>query len=335
MSTRQGTVGIIVNPSSGRDIRRLLSRASVFPNGEKINIVLRLLAGLGALGVAEALLMPDEAGIAASIEREASAARKGRPLPHLQRLAMPVESTADDTRRAVALMLERGVSAIAVLGGDGTHRVVAGVCGQTPLLALSTGTNNAFPELREATTAGLALGLLVTGRVPPELGLRRNKLLRVRYRGREELALVDVCVARQKFLGARAVWQPADLSRIFVTFAEPRNLGLTSIVAWSLPVSRSDQWGAQLRIGPGGGSVLAPIAPGLVERIEVAEITRLMPGQPVELASEAGTVALDGERELELDPADRLTVELDLTGPLTLNVDAILAYASRQGRLRT
>ena len=37
MSTRQGTVGIIVNPSSGRDIRRLLSRASVFPNGEKIN----------------------------------------------------------------------------------------------------------------------------------------------------------------------------------------------------------------------------------------------------------------------------------------------------------
>jgi predicted polyphosphate/ATP-dependent NAD kinase len=334
VSARQGTVGIIVNPSSGRDIRRLLSRASVFPNGEKINIVLRLLAGLGALGVAEALLMPDEAGIAAGIEREALAARKGRPLPHLQRLAMPVEGTADDTRRAVALMLERGVGAIAVLGGDGTHRVVAGACRQTPLLALSTGTNNAFPELREATTAGLALGLLVAGRVPPGLALRRNKLLRVRYRGREELALVDVCVARQKFLGARAVWQPSDLSRIFVTFAEPRSLGLTSIIAWSLPVSRSDQWGAQLRIGPGGGSVLAPIAPGLVERIEVAEVIRLMPAQPVELPPEAGTVALDGERELELDPAERLTVELDLGGPLTLNVNAALAYASRQGLLR-
>lgn len=42
---------------------------------------------------------------------------------------MTVEGTADDTRRAVALMLERGVSAIAVLGGDGTHRVVARACG--------------------------------------------------------------------------------------------------------------------------------------------------------------------------------------------------------------
>jgi predicted polyphosphate/ATP-dependent NAD kinase len=334
VSAPQATVGIIVNPSSGRDIRRLLSRASVFPNGEKINLVLRLLAGLGALGVVEALLMPDDAGIAATIEREASTARKGQPLPHVQRLAMPVEGTADDTRRAVSLMLERGVGAIAVLGGDGTHRVVAGACGQTPLLALSTGTNNAFPELREATTAGLALALLVTGRVPPALGLRRNKLLRVRYRGREELALVDVCVARQKFLGARAVWQPADLSRIFVTFAEPRSLGLTSIVAWSLPVSRGDQWGVQLRFGPGGRSVLAPIAPGLVERIEVAEALRLMPGQPVELPPEAGTVALDGERELELDPAERLTVELDLGGPHTINVDAALAYASRQGLLR-
>lgn len=328
------SVGIIVNPSSGRDIRRLLSRASVFPSGEKIQIVLRLLAGLGALGVAEALLMPDEAGIAAGIEREAAAARKGRPLPAVHRLLIPVEGTADDTRRAVALMCERGVAAIAVLGGDGTHRVVAGGCGQTPLLALSTGTNNAFPELREATAAGLALGLLATGRVPRDLALRRNKLLRVRYQGREEIALVDVCVARQPFLGARAIWQPGDLSRIFVTFAEPRSIGLTSIVAWSLPVSRGDPWGAQLRFGPGGGSVLAPIAPGLVERIDVAEAGRLLPDAPVTLPPTVGTVALDGERELELDPAESLTVALDLAGPLTVNVDATLTYAARQGLLR-
>lgn len=328
------SVGIIVNPSSGRDIRRLLSRASVFPNGEKINLVLRLLAGLGALGVAEALLMPDGAGVAASIEREAAAARKGRPLPHVQRLAMPVEGSAEDTRCAVRLMRERGVGAIAVLGGDGTHRVVAGACGQTPLLALSTGTNNAFPELREATTAGLALGLLVTGRLPPGLALRRNKLLRVGHVGREEVALVDVCVARQRFLGARAVWQPADLSRIFVTFAEPRSIGLTAIVAWALPVSRGDQWGAQLRFGPGGDTVLAPIAPGLVERVAVAEAARLLPGQPVAMPPAAGTVALDGERELELDPAEPVTVALDLAGPLTLNVDAALSYAARQGLLR-
>jgi predicted polyphosphate/ATP-dependent NAD kinase len=326
-------IAIIVNPSSGRDIRRLLSRASVFPTGEKIHIVLRLLAGLGALGVAEALLMPDGAGIAAAILREAGE-HKGAPLPAVSILDLPVEGTADDTRRAVRAMLERGVGAIAILGGDGTHRVVAGLCGQTPLLALSTGTNNAFPELREATTAGMALGLLVSGRVPRDLALRRNKLLRVSYRGREEIALVDVCVARQLFLGARAIWQPGDLSQIFVTFAEPRGIGLTAIVAWSLPVSRGDPWGAQMRFGLGGGAVLAPIAPGLVERVEIAEAGRLLPGAPVALPPASGTVALDGERELEIDPADRVSVALDLAGPLSLNVDAVLSYAARQGLLR-
>ena len=334
MSTAHPCVGIIVNPSSGRDIRRLLSRASVFPSGEKINIVLRLLAGLGALGVAEVLLMPDDAGIAAGIVREAASARKGHPLPHVQTLPLAVEGSADDTRRAVRLMLEHGVDAIVVLGGDGTHRVVSGVCAQTPLLALSTGTNNAFPELREATPAGIALGLLVSGRVPRELALRRNKLIRVHYAGREEIALVDVCVAHQPFLGARAVWQPGDLSAIFVTFAEPRNIGLTSIVAWSLPVSRGDPWGAQLRFGPGGGTVLAPIAPGLVERIELREAARLAPNEPIMLPPSHGTIALDGEREFELDGAERALITLDLHGPLTLNVDATLTYAARQGLLR-
>ena len=78
-------------------------------------------------------------------------------------------------------MVERGVALIAVLGGDGTHKAVAAEVGDV-LLALSTGTNNAFPELREATGAGLAGGLCASNRVPPEIGLRRNKRLLVRER---------------------------------------------------------------------------------------------------------------------------------------------------------
>ena len=42
------TVGIIANPMSGRDIRRLVAKASVFPNAEKTNMVLRLIAACGA-----------------------------------------------------------------------------------------------------------------------------------------------------------------------------------------------------------------------------------------------------------------------------------------------
>jgi len=40
---KRATVGIIANPESGRDIRRLVAHASVFDNMEKVSIVERLL----------------------------------------------------------------------------------------------------------------------------------------------------------------------------------------------------------------------------------------------------------------------------------------------------
>lgn len=51
-----------------------------------------------------------------------------------------------DTRLATRHMVQRGVAMIAVLGGDGTHKAVAAEAGDVPLLTLSTGTNNAFPN---------------------------------------------------------------------------------------------------------------------------------------------------------------------------------------------
>ena len=51
-------VGVIANPASGRDIRRLVAGASVFGNADKAGMVLRLLAGLGAAGVERVLMMP-------------------------------------------------------------------------------------------------------------------------------------------------------------------------------------------------------------------------------------------------------------------------------------
>ena len=43
-------VGIIANPASGKDIRRLVAYGSVFGNMEKINIIKRLLIGLDSVG---------------------------------------------------------------------------------------------------------------------------------------------------------------------------------------------------------------------------------------------------------------------------------------------
>ena len=43
------TVGIVANPASGKDVRRLVARASVFDNQEKQAIVKRALAGIFAV----------------------------------------------------------------------------------------------------------------------------------------------------------------------------------------------------------------------------------------------------------------------------------------------
>jgi len=56
-SRTSSTVGIVANPASGRDIRRLVSQASVFPTIEKSNMVQRMLAALGALGMARRYLV--------------------------------------------------------------------------------------------------------------------------------------------------------------------------------------------------------------------------------------------------------------------------------------
>jgi predicted polyphosphate/ATP-dependent NAD kinase len=167
------TVGVIANPASGRDIRRLVAGASVFGNADKAGMVFRLLAGLGAAGVERVLMLPAADGLSTTLHRQlhtrhtVRAFESAAPFPALEDLDVALDGTARDSEVAVERMLGAGVRAIVVLGGDGTHRVVAKACGDVPLCALSTGTNNAFPEMRETTVAGIATGLVATGRAGP------------------------------------------------------------------------------------------------------------------------------------------------------------------------
>lgn len=64
------TVGVMANPMSGRDIRRLVASASVFPNAEKASMVVRLTAAAGALGVGRVLVSTDTFGVFAAVLRE-------------------------------------------------------------------------------------------------------------------------------------------------------------------------------------------------------------------------------------------------------------------------
>ena len=62
-------VGVVANPLSGRDIRRLVTQASVFPTAEKANMIQRMLTAFGAVGVHRVLLSTDLGGISAAVFR--------------------------------------------------------------------------------------------------------------------------------------------------------------------------------------------------------------------------------------------------------------------------
>jgi predicted polyphosphate/ATP-dependent NAD kinase len=326
------TVGVIANPASGRDIRRLVTGASVFDNAEKGSMVHRLMAGLAASGVERVLMMPAGSGVSGNLARRLRSSTT--PTPRLDELAMTVTDTAADSIEAVARMCEAGVAAIVVLGGDGTHRVVARECGQVPICGLSTGTNNAFPEMREATVAGLAVGLLATGRLRVAEVTRRAKLLRVRVGDRTDIALVDVAATAAAVVGARALWRIEEISYVFCAFAEPDAVGLSAIAAQVRPTTRIAPAGVALELGPGraGRRVLAAIAPGLVAEVTVAAERGMDPGERFEIPVH-GSLALDGEREIPVGPGGVAEVWLDCDGPHVVDVAAALRTAARDGLL--
>lgn len=285
-------VGLIVNPVAGRDIRRLVGAASVMPNHEKAAIVRRVLAGLEAGGVEQVLYLDDGAGIVA-------AALHRRP-PALTMEPLPVEryGTAADSMEAARQLAAAGVGAIITLGGDGTNRAVASACGEIPVVAISSGTNNVVPTTVDGTVAGAAAASVTTGAVDVDDVAPHSKWVEVATAGGSDVALVDVATCRDSFRGAAAIWEPDRLGAIVLSRAEPWAVGLSAIGGRLLPVDAAERSGLYLELGPGGEDVAAVLVPGVVQRIPVRECRRVGLGEAVALDLEQGIVALDGEREL-------------------------------------
>ena len=338
MSDSRPLVGIVANPVSARDIRRVIANATSLQITDRANIVLRVLACLKSCGVADVLMMPENGGIRRHVQRGLthSANCGDGQFPNVHYVDMPVTGTVDDTVRAVVAMRERGVSALVVLGGDGTHRAVATACADIPVAGISTGTNNAFPEHREPTVTGLAVGLAVTGQIPPAVAYSANKRLTVAINGDEirEIALVDVAVVSEGYVGARAVWRTETFRELFVTFADPEVIGMSAIAGLLAPLSRTEPGGLLVRLAPvEAASVVlrTPIAPGLIRPVGIRDWRRIQPNGPIALETPAGTIALDGERELSFSRQDRVTVTLEEDAFRTVDAGACMHYAARNG----
>lgn len=348
MPTRTA-VGVVANPLSGRDVRRLVAHANVVRAAEKVTMILCVLRGVEAAGVHSVLCSTDVGGVSAGVLR--AVRRRDVRWPEVRFLdASPPTDTAEDTRRAVEAMVEAGVGCIVCLGGDGTARVAAQVCGDVPLLALSAGTNNAFPQACEPTGAGLAAALVAIGVVTadgaderyegdggshPELAVYRSKRLEVEVDGQVDTAVVDVAVTDAHDVGSRAVWNPASVRELYCCFAEPHAVGLSAVLGQLSPCRRRSPAGVMANLGSAGVgamSVLAPLAPGLVHRVHIERVGLLAAGEWFHTSVDRGVVSLDGEREMPFAGA-RPRVRLLREGPLYVDVQAVLALAARNGFL--
>ena len=322
-------VGIIANPASGKDIRRLVAYASLMDNREKTNLVRRIILGIASTGVDEILIMPDYYGLGSSalsgLGRETIKAR-------VSILDMAIGGTQEDSTKAIRLMRELGVGCTVTVGGDGTNRAVAKGDRSIPLVPVSTGTNNVFPVMVEATTAGIAAGIVARGVVGVEDVVTTHKRLVLLKNGREsDMALIDVVVLDQPFIGSRAIWNLAEVKQIICTRAEPGSIGLTCIGGSVCPVGPDDDHGLHLRLGEGNLRARAAVLPGVIEEIGVQEFKLIKLGEEVELIQKPCLIALDGERELRVRAVDEVKVRLERAGPRVVDIDKAIKQAAIQG----
>ena len=320
------TVGIIANPAAGKDIRRLVAHGRFVPNHEKVNTLRRIMSGLDAVGVEQVVVMPDSALLGRT-------AMDGAQFNFdAQVLDMPIFNNERDSFRAAELMAHMSVGCLVVLGGDGTNRAVAKSSKDVPLVSVSTGTNNVFPEMVEGTVGGLAAGVVAKGLVDIRKITTQNKLLEVYQDGvLRDIALIDIAVSREPFVGARAIWQMDLVHEIFLTRAEPDSIGLSAIGAQLHPIGTGEDGGVYIRLGEGGTAVRAAVAPGVVIPVAIEKWRPLKIGECVDIELSRCTVALDGERTFSLPPGESASVVLSSQGPRVVHVSAALREAAMNG----
>jgi predicted polyphosphate/ATP-dependent NAD kinase len=326
-------VGIIANPASGKDIRRLVALGSVFGNQEKVNIIRRILVGLDRSGIDHIYLMPDVFGIGWH-----AVDGLGRANKHIAEkvtiLDMRIDNDASDSSHAAEIMRELGVTCFITLGGDGTNRVVAKGSGDVPIVPLSTGTNNVLPYMMEGTIAGLTAGFVARHVEDRQHLAYRSKRLDIHRNGKlVDMALVDVAVVSGTTnVGTRAVWEPGPLRQIIVTRGSPETTGMSALVGFFHPISPKEAKGMSIMLDEQAGlKVTAPLAPGVIVTVGVKKAQILNIGDKVAVERGPGILALDGEREVPLNGRDTVEIELSADGPWIVDVHDAMRFAVANG----
>jgi hypothetical protein len=321
-------VAILVNPMSGRDVRRLAARATNMTHEAKRDIVARVAAGADACGATDIFVAREPFRIAA-------AALEYMDLGARTHVLEPViRNTAEDTEAAVNAFLDAGCETIVSLGGDGTNRAIVRALGsraeRVRLIPLSTGTNNVFPVLTEPTIAGMVAGLQARGVLAAAGVEQRCKVLHVSGAGRYGLAvhdvgLIDAVLLKRDHVGNLLPFDADRVGRLLLTRAEPASIGMSPIGGLLEPVYADTDGGLLVEMGP-GTRFRAPLSPGLFREVEVSRVSRIPLGEPVEFAGE-GVLALDGDRDHKIPDGAALEVTIRRDGPWVVDVAAAMKWA--------
>jgi hypothetical protein len=321
------TVGIIVNPWAGKDVRRLHAPVGNTPDTAKVGIVRRVVLGAFDAG-AEQVVVADDLG------RIGERAIDGIQRAHL--VEGPSTGSALDTRRAATQLGELACEIVVVLGGDGTCRDVAIGWPDVTMLPISTGTNNVFPVFVDGSSAGVAAGLLATGRLDAATVVARAKRLTVDIEHADgsterDIALVDVAAIAETGTGARAVVGADTVRGVVAAIASPVSTGLSSIAGRTHPLSNDDDDAVVVRLAHPGATaarhVRVPLVPGAFSTVGLESVERLAVGERARFDGPI-VLAYDGERDRVLADGAAASVAVDRGGPRVLDVHRALRSAA-------
>jgi hypothetical protein len=316
-------VGLVAHAGAAQDVRRLTSLARTIDAHERVNVLARLLAGLGAAEDPPTVLYMAEPTRLVERALAALGALDRAPRPECRPADAPLALDAAGTRQAARAMAAAGAACVVTYGGDGTSRAVAAGWPDALMVPIPGGTNNAFAAAVDPTAAGLAAAMAAADPTRAREWAARVPRVAVEVRGRSDLALVDVALVRDEWLGTHAVWAPESLLEAVVTRADPACPGLCGVAGMVARNGTPAVGGIHLRFGSPGTRVLAPLGPGRLLPLSIAGARPLAPAEPVAMRG-PGALALDGEREIVLRAGEVAEVRIEPAGPWVLDAAALL-----------
>jgi len=323
------SIGIIANPNSGKDIRRLYSYALTIGNAEKINLMERMILGAQDLGVEEIFIMPDHYNMGNTIQSTLKS--NGDLKAKIKVLDFKPMGNETDTIRATKMFKEHNVDCIIVLGGDGTSRLVASTKPKAPLIAVSTGTNNVYPRFYEGTIVGMAAAVVCAYGLHDEY-ISRDKIIEVYSNGEVvDYALIDVAITNRVFIGSRAIEKIGDIDELIVSRSHPASIGFSSVIGVQAISKIEDDFGYRSRFNHGNTQIIAPFTPGnMTPAIMEPPVKMRLDQMYVCKPRLKGSIALDGERAVQIKKDELIGFVIRRKGPLRVNVDAALEYGVKR-----